>query len=206
MSDEIVFYHNPQSRSQMVHWMLEEVGAPYRAHLMKWETQDAKTPEFLAINPMGKIPVIQHRGATVTETAAIIAYLADAFPQAGLAPEPGSPERGSYYRWLFFAAGCVEPALLDAMSPRGAPANSRAAGYGSYDAVVDTLRQVLGARAWVAGERFSAADLYVAAELGFMSLFGAPRIKGDAVFEAYLARCTDREGYRRANAGPVASA
>ena len=205
MSDEIVFHHNPQSRSRMVHWMLEEVGAPYRVQLVRWEPQDAKTPEFLAINPMGKIPVIQHRGRTVTETAAIIAYLADAFPHAGLAPDPTSPERGPYYRWLFFGAGCVEPALLDAMSRRSAPENSRAAGYGSYDTVVDTLLQVLGAREWVAGDRFSAADLYLASELGFMGLFGAPRIKGDAVFEAYLARCTDREGYRRANAEPVAA-
>ena len=206
MSDEIIFHHNPQSRSRMVHWMLEEVGAPYRVELMKWETQDAKSPEYLAINPMGKIPAIQHRGVVVTETPAIIAYLADAFPQAGLAPARDAPERGPYFRWLFFGAGCIEPAMLDAMTQRGAPSNKMAAGYGSYEDVVGTLRKVLAQTRFVAGERFTAADLYLAAELGFMGMFGAPGIKGDPVLDAYVVRCTDRDAYRRVNAeAPAAS-
>ena len=118
MTDEIVFYHNPQSRARMVHVMLEEVGAPYRIVPISFEKNEHKSPEFLALNPMGKLPTIAHHGIVVTETGAIIAYLADAFPKAGLAPAIGDPKRGAYYRWLFFGAGCFEPALLDKMMKR----------------------------------------------------------------------------------------
>lgn len=199
MTDDVIFYHNPRSRSAMARWMLEEVGAPYRIVDMPWETQATRQPDFLAVNPMGKLPTIQHRGVTVTETAAIVAYLADAFPEAGLAPPAGSPERGAYYRWLFFAAGCVEPAMLDAMTKRPAPENKVAAGYGSYDDVLATLKGLLSSRDYVATDRFTAADLYLGAELNFMGMFNAPGIKGDPVFDAYVARCTDRPAYRRAN-------
>ena len=118
MSDEVVFYHNPRSRAQMAHWMLEEVGAPYRIVPISFEKGEHKSPEFLKVNPMGKLPTIVHRGIVVTETGAIIAYLADAFPAAGLAPAVSDPARGAYYRWLFFGAGCIEPALLDRMMKR----------------------------------------------------------------------------------------
>ena len=118
MTEEIVFYHNPRSRAQMVHWMLEEAGAPYRIVPIDFEKGEHKAPSFLAINPMGKLPTIVHRGVVVTETAAIIAYIADNFPQAGLAPGPEDAQRGAYYRWLFFGAGCFEPALLDKMMKR----------------------------------------------------------------------------------------
>ena len=96
MSDEVVFYHNPRSRAQMAHWMLEEVGAPYRIVPISFEKGEHKSPEFLKINPMGKLPTIVHRGIVVTETGAIIAYLADAFPAAGLAPPVSDPARGAY--------------------------------------------------------------------------------------------------------------
>ena len=200
--DEVVLYYNPQSRARMARWMLEEVGAPYRIELIQWETQDNRKPEFLALNPMGKLPTIEHRGVVVTETAAIIAYLADAFPEAGLAPEQGSPERGPYYRWLFFGSGCIEPAMLDAMGKRGDPANKVAAGYGSYGDVVNTLRSELAKADYLVGGRFTAADLYIAAELGFMAMFGAPGIKGDPVFDAYVARCQSRPAFARANPPP----
>src|SRR5882757_6564464 len=118
MTEEIVFYHNPQSRAQMAHWMLEEADAPYKIMPIDFAKGESRTPEFLAINPMGKLPTIVHRGIVVTETAAIISYIADAFPDAGLAPPPGDPLRGTYYRWLFFGAGCFEPALLDKMMKR----------------------------------------------------------------------------------------
>lgn len=118
MSDEIVFYHNPRSRAQMVHWMLEEAGAPYRIVPIDFERGENRTPAFLAVNPMGRLPAIEHRGQGVTETAAIIAYVADAFPAAGLAPSVDDPLRGPYRRWLFFGADCVEPALIDQMFQR----------------------------------------------------------------------------------------
>lgn len=197
--DEVVLYYNPQSRAAMARWALEEVGAPYRLQALNWDTQDNRKPEFLAINPMGKIPTIQHRGVVVTETAAIIAYLADAFPMAGLAPDRGSPERGPYYRWLFFGAGCIEPAMLDAMTKRGDPQNKVAAGYGSYDDVVGVLRSEIAKADYLVGGRFTAADLYISAELGFMGMFGAPGIKGDPVLDAYVARCQARPAFARAN-------
>src|ERR1700729_2872218 len=109
MSDELVFYTNPMSRGRIARWMLEEVGQPYRTETLDFGTT-MKAPAYLAINPMGKVPAIRHGDTVVTEGAAICAYLADAFPQAGLAPPPGDRLRGPYYRWLFFAAGPVEAA------------------------------------------------------------------------------------------------
>ena len=110
MTDELVFYTNPMSRGRIVRWMLEELGRPYRTELLDFGPA-MKSPDYLAINPMGKVPAILHRGTVVTEAAAICAYLADAFPDAGLVPHPGDPRRGAYYRWMFFAAGPVEAAL-----------------------------------------------------------------------------------------------
>src|SRR5687767_1383493 len=105
---DLKFYTNPMSRGRIIRWMLEEVGQPYDTEILKWETGAAKSPEYLAINPMGKVPTVVHGGVVVTECAAICAYLADAFPQANLAPPPGSKLRGPYYRWLFFGAGPIE--------------------------------------------------------------------------------------------------
>ena len=124
MSDEVVFYSNPMSRGGIVHWMLEELGAPYRYEVVDLEKGEQKTPRFLAINPMGKVPAIVHRGTVVTECAAICAYLADAFPAAKLAPPTDSPARGSYYRWLFFAAACVDAAVVDRAMQRPPPART----------------------------------------------------------------------------------
>lgn len=199
MTDEIIFYHNPQSRSSMAHWMLEEVGAAYRVMPIDWAKADHKAPAYLAINPMGKIPAIVHDGVVVTETAAIIAYLADAFPGAGLMPPAGSPQRGAVYRWLFFGAGCVEPAMLDTLSKRAPPENKMAAGYGSYEDVLATLKGALEKTPYLTGDTFTAADLYVGSSLNWMGMFGAPGIKGDPMFDAYVARCIDRPAYRRAN-------
>src|SRR4029077_16625843 len=123
MSEELVFYSNPMSRGRIVHWMLEEVGAPYRFEVVNLELRDQKKSAYLALNPMGKVPTIVHRGTVVTEAGAICAYLADAFPAAGLAPPTDSPARGTYYRWLFFAGACVEAAVIDRMLSR--PATTR---------------------------------------------------------------------------------
>jgi glutathione S-transferase len=109
VSEKIDFYHNPQSRAVIVHWMLEEAGADYVIRPIDLQKGEHKTPRFRTINPMGKVPTIVVAGTVITETPAIIAWLADAYPQAKLAPPPGSPSRGSYYRWLFFGGSCIEP-------------------------------------------------------------------------------------------------
>jgi len=200
MSDEIVFYHNPRSRAQMAHWMLEEVGAPYRTVIVDFAHGENRKPDFLAINPMGKLPTIVHKGVVVTETAAIIAYLADAFPDASLAPPIGDPNRGAYYRWLFFGAGCFEPALLDKMTSRP-DVDKRMVGYGSYEDVLGALKTTLSQGPYLLGEAFTAADVYVGSEIAWAMSFGAPDLKGDPVFDAYVARITDRPAYKRASAG-----
>jgi len=161
MSDEITFYHNPQSRSQMVHWMLEEAAAPYKIMPIDFAKSEHKAPAFLEINPMGKIPTIVHRGTVVTETAAIIAYLADAFPKAGLAPATDDPRRGAYYRWLFFGAGCFEPALLDTVMKRAPVERKSAVGWGSYEDVLSTLKTALATGPYLLGDEFTAADVYI---------------------------------------------
>src|SRR5690242_9225336 len=140
MADELVFYTNPQSRGLTTHWMLEEIGCPYRMEVKAYGPE-MKAPDYLAVNPMGKVPAIRHGDAVVTEAAAICAYLADVFPQAGLAPPPGDRLRGPYYRWLFFAAGPVEAAVtnraLGFEIPEGP--GRRMAGYGSFGDVMDML-------------------------------------------------------------------
>jgi glutathione S-transferase len=201
MTEEIVFYHNPQSRSQMAHWMLEEAGAPYKIVPIDFAKGENRTPAFLAINPMGKLPTIVHRGTVVTETAAIIAYLADAFPAVGLAPPPGDPLRGAYYRWLFFGAGCIEPALLDKMMNRPPVERKGAVGWGSYEDVMATLKGALAKGPYLLGETFSAADVYVGSELRWAMMFGAPGMKGEKVFEDYVARLSARPAARRLTAG-----
>lgn len=201
MSDEIAFYHNPRSRSQMVHWMLEEAGAPYRIVPIDFEKGEHKTPSFLALNPMGKLPTIVHRDVVVTETAAIIAYIADTFPAAGLAPSPGDALRGAYYRWLFFGAGCFEPALLDRMMNRPEVERKSAVGWGSYEEVVAALKGALATGPWLLGDRFSAADVYVGSEIRFAMMFGAPGLKGEKVFDDYVARLSARPAAQRTAGG-----
>lgn len=182
MTPELVFYTNPQSRGGIVHWMLEEIGVPYTVAVKDYGTS-MKAPDYLAINPMGKVPAIRHGETVVTEAAAICAYLADAFPDAGLAPK--ASERGAYYRWLFFAAGCVEPAIGNhavGWDP-ATPEMQGRCGYGSYDAVVDTLAKAVEGRRYIAGDFFTAADVYVGSMLGWGMQFGM--IDKRPAFEAY---------------------
>jgi glutathione S-transferase len=201
MSDEILFYHNPQSRSQMVHWMLEEAGAAYKIVPIDFAKNEHKSAAFLKINPMGKLPTIVHRGTVVTETAAIIAYLADLFPKAGLAPAIGDPRRGAYYRWLFFGAGCFEPALLDTVMKRAPVERKSAVGWGSYDDVLATLKTALATGPYLLGDSFTAADVYIGSEINFAMMFGGPGLKGEKVFDDYVARLVARPAYTRAMAG-----
>lgn len=196
MADEVVFYHWPQSRARMVHWMLEEIGAPYRVELVNLEKGEHKAPAFLAINPMGKLPTIKHRGTVVTETGAILAYLADEFPAAALAPHIGDPARGAYLRWMFFAAACVDPALIDRMLARPVPEHVGAVGYGRYEHVVDALDKALTPGPYLLGERFTAADLYIGSQIGFGAMTKALELR--PAFQSYLGRVTARPAYKRA--------
>ncbi len=196
MSDELVFYTNPMSRGRIVRWMLEEVGQPYRTELLDFGTT-MKAPAYLAINPMGKVPAIRHGDTVVTEAAAICAYLADAFPQAGLAPAPGSRERGAYYRWLFFGAGPVESAVTNkTMGFQIPPERAGAVGYGSLDAVINTLEGVVSRGDYLVGDRFTAADLYVGSQLGWGMQFGT--IEKRPAFERYVGRIFHRPAAIRA--------
>jgi glutathione S-transferase len=196
MADDLVLYTNPMSRGRIARWMLEEVGQPYRAEVLDFATT-MKTPEYLALNPMGKVPTLKHGDVVVTECAAVCAYLADAFPQAGLAPAPSDPTRGAYYRWLFFGAGPIEAAVTNkALGFVVPPGRGGMAGYGSYERVMDTLEDALSRLEYLAGERFSAADLYVGSQLGWGMMFGS--IEKRPAFEAYVARLDARPAAVRA--------
>ncbi len=196
MSDELVFYTNPMSRGRIVRWMLEEVGAPYRTEILDYGTT-MKAPDYLAINPMGKVPAVRHGDTVVTECAAICAYLADAFPEAGLAPPP--ERRGPYYRWLFFAAGPLEMAVTNqALGVEVPPEREAMAGYGNLARVLDTLEHAVSGDGFIAGERFSAADVYVGSQIGWGMEFGT--IERRPAFEKYWARLEPREARRRAAA------
>lgn len=196
MSDELVFYGNPRSRAQMVQFMLEELGVPYRFELIDFDSGENRKPDYMAVNPMGKVPAITHRGVTVTETGAIIAYLADAFPEKGLAPTLDDPRRGTWLRWLFFGAGVFEPALLDTMLKRP-EAPKMTAGYGSYPDALAALDTMLEPGPWILGDRFSAADVYIGAELAWASMFGAPGLSERPKIAVYIERIKERPAYQR---------
>ncbi|MCB9552242.1 MAG: glutathione S-transferase family protein [Myxococcales bacterium] len=190
----VKLYTNPQSRGQIAHWMLEETGVPYEVELLDLSRGEHKTPDYLRINPMGKVPAIVHRGVVVTECAAICAYLADAFPEAGLAPAIDDPARGTYYRWLFFAAGPVEMAVTDKSLGRTAERPGML-GYGTYKDTLDTLEAALARGPWLLGDRFSAADVYVGAHIGWGLYFGG--IEKRDVFVAYHERLNARPAAKR---------
>ncbi|WP_275288999.1 glutathione S-transferase family protein [Halomonas elongata] len=193
MPETLVFYTNPLSRSSIVHWMLEEVGADYRMEVQ--EFGDAmKSPAYLAINPMGKVPAIRHGDVVVTEAAAICAYLADAFPEAGLAPAPA--ERGDYYRWLFFAAGPLEAAVsLKGCGFQPTPEQERMLGFGRLERVIETLERAVDGKGYIAGNRFSAADVYVGSHLSWGMQFGT--IEKRPAFETYCRGLEARPASRR---------
>jgi glutathione S-transferase len=198
MADKLVFYHNPMSRGRIVHWMLEEVGAPYETKPIDLKKREQKAPAYLAINPMGKIPTIVHGDTVVTETAAICAYLADAFPRAGLAPPLGDHARGTYYRWLFFGASCVEPALFDKAMGRPPVEREGMLAYGNYESVLGALEKALEPGPWILGERFSAADVYVGAQVGWG--LSMKSLEPRPAFQQYGERCAQRPAFKRTQA------
>lgn len=197
-SDEIVFYTNPMSRGRIARWMLEEIGQPYRTVVLEYGTT-MKAPEYLAINPMGKVPTVTHRGVVVTECAAICTWLADAFPGAGLAPALDDPARGPYLRWMFFGAGPLEAAVTAKALGLLAPADKAAmASYGSFDQVVDTLEYAVATSGgpWLLGDRFSALDVYLGSQIGWGLQFKS--LPDRDVFNGYAARLFQRPAAVRA--------
>jgi glutathione S-transferase len=194
MSDELIFYTNPRSRGRIVRWMLEEIGAPYRTEVLEYGTT-MKSAAYLAVNPMGKVPAIVHRGQVVTEAAAICAYLADAFPEARLAPPPGN--RAGYYRWLFYFAGAVEAAVVNrTLGVQVPPDRERMVGYGTFDAVMNAVEQAVTAGPWIAGDSFTAADVYCGSHIGWGLQFGS--MDKRPAFEAYWSRLVVRPAWRKA--------
>ena len=185
MSNDLVLYTHPMSRGRTIRWVLDEIGQPYGTELLDYAST-IKGADYLAINPMGKVPALKHGDTVVTEAAAILTYLADAFPQAGLAPAPASVERGAYYRWIFFAAGPLESAMIArAFGFDAQGEQQRTAGWGSYDLAIDTVEAAVAGRQFIAGDRFSAADIYISATLGWgLQTGGVPQ---RAAFTDYVA-------------------
>jgi glutathione S-transferase len=196
MADELILYTNPMSRGRIARWMLEEVGQPYRAEILEF-ARSMKAPEYLAINPMGKVPAVRHGDTIVTETAAICAYLADAFPETALAPPPGSRLRGPYYRWLFFGAGPIEAANTNKALRLVVPAERTVmVGYGTQEEVLSALEDRLSGSEYIAGDRFTAADVYVGSHIGSGMAFGM--IDKRPAFERYWGLVSARPAAQRA--------
>jgi glutathione S-transferase len=193
MADEIVFYMNPQSRAAMTHWMLEEIGCPYRTEVMSYGPQ-MKSPEYLAINPMGKVPAIKHGNTVVTETGAILSYLADLFPESKLAPPVG--KRGDYYRWMYFVAGPCEAAMSNKSAGWDpAPEMQPRFGYGSYQRTIDAIADAVEGKKFIAADHFTAADLYVASFLNFGMMFNV--VEKRPAFEASVKPHIERPAFLR---------
>ncbi len=195
-SSPITFYTNPMSRGQIARWALHEAGADYDQKIIAYDGE-MKSADYLAINPMGKVPAIVHNGKIVTECAAICAYLADTFPDAGLAPT--SEERADYFRWLFFAAGPIEQAVMDRnleLSPTAE--QERSAGYGSYDRAMDVLDEMLQSRQYVCGDRFTMADVYVGSQVDWGLQFKSFPERDS--FVAYAERLRSRNIYKESKA------
>jgi glutathione S-transferase len=198
MPDEtITFYHAAPSRSAIVHWMLEEVGAPFRIELLDLSKREQKRPQYLAVNPMGKVPAIVHLGVVITEVAAICVYLADAFPAAGLAPAIKDPGRGTYLRWALFEAASLEPAIIDRMLERP-PGRPGALGYGDFDTTMDVVARAVTPGPYLPDTRFSAADVLIGSALRWGMMVGCVPQRPEVT--AYVERLTARPALQRAQA------
>ncbi len=193
---EIVFYTNPESRGCIVRRMLEELGVPYTTKVLSYNG-DMKTSEYLKINPLGKVPALKHGDLVVTEAAAICAYLADRFPEKNLAPSLDSPERGTYYRWLFFAAGPVEMATSAKACGWDLNENQQMVGSGTHKDVVEALELAISNGPYICGEQFTAADVYVGSHISWGMQFKT--LEERPSFKAYVDRIDARPGIKRAD-------
>lgn len=197
----LTLYTNPRSRGSIARWMLEEVGRPYDVVPLDYGPA-MQAPGFLALNPMGKVPVLTHGDAVITETAAICTYLADTFPETGLMPE----DRARFYRWMFFAAGPMEHAVANRALAVDVPEAKRGfVGYGTFDRMFATLQaHVAGCDAFLAGPQFSALDVYMGNQIGWGLMFGT--LPADPALTAYWDRVKDRPARARAIAADAALA
>jgi glutathione S-transferase len=195
---KLTLYHAAPSRSSIAHWMLEELGEPYDIHLLSMQRGENRAPEYLAVNPIGKVPALRHGDVVVTEAAAICAYLADEFPRAKLNVPVGDPRRGPYLKWLFFGPSCMEPAVTDRAFPRKEEARRSMLGYGDFDTVVEVVAKAVAAGPYILGEQFTAADVVIGSGLRWGMAFKLlpPRPE----FVAYTARLAERPALRRAEA------
>jgi glutathione S-transferase len=190
-------YWCPRTRSFTALWLMEETGQPYERVRIDISQGAQKTPEYLAINPMGKVPALQDGYATLAEAAAICAYVAERYPQANLAPPPGDPKRAKYLYWLFFGPGCVEPAMVQVSTK--IEMNPVAAGWGDAQRVFDVLDAALTTGPWLLGETFSAADILIGSGLNFaVRLFKIAPSR--PAFERYIDACAARPAFQRASA------
>ena len=194
----LTLYHASPSRSSIVLWMLEELGQPYDIKLLRLSEGDNMKPDYLAINPMGKVPALKHGDTVITEGAAICTYLADEFPQAKLAIPIGTPRRGVYLKWLFFGPSCIEPAVIDRAAPRKEPARRGMLGYGDFDTVMNVVAKAVEQGPWLMGEQFTAADVIVGANIRWGMMF--KMIPERKEFSDYASRIAARPAAQRAEA------
>ena len=193
----IDFYTNAMSRGRIAHWMLEELGEPYTTHWVEYG-EAMKSAEYLGINPMGKVPALVHDGATITECAAIVTYLAAVFPEKGLIPS--QPEAlADFYRWMFFAAGPVEQATTSkSMDWEVTEKNRPMLGFGCLDDTLNAVEAALADGPWICDEQFTAADVYLGSQVLWGMQFGT--MEKRPVFEQYAQRCRARPAWQRADA------
>jgi glutathione S-transferase len=194
---DLTLYHASPSRSSVVLWMLEELGEPYDIRLLSLSAGDNLKPDYLAVNPMGKVPALSHTGTIITEVAAICTYLADAFPQKKLNVPVGTPERGVYLKWLFFAPGCLEPAVVDRAAPRKDPPRRAMLGYGDFDTTMNVIAKAVAQGPWLMGEQFTAADVVIGANIRWATIFKL--IPERKEFVDYAARIAARPAAQRAD-------
>ncbi len=193
---QLTLYHATPSRSSVVLWMLEELGQPYDVKLLSLKAGDNRKPDFLAVNPMGKVPTLTHGDTAITESAAICTYLADAFPQAKLNIPVGTPQRGVYLKWLFFGPSCIEPSIMDRAFPRKEEAPLSARGHGDFDTVMDVVAGAVAKGPYIMGGQFTAADVVIGSGLRWGMLFKL--IPERPEFTAYVARLNARPAAKRA--------
>lgn len=195
---DLTLYHATPSRSSVVLWMLEEIGEPYDIHLLSLGAGDNLKPDYLAVNPMGKVPALSHNGTIITEVAAICTYLADAFPHKKLNVPIGTPRRGVYLKWLFFGPGCLEPAVVDCAAPRKDPPRRAMLGYGDFDTTMNVIAKAVEKGPWLMGEQFTAADVVIGANIRWGTIFKL--IPERKEFLDYAARIAARSAAQRAEA------
>jgi glutathione S-transferase len=194
---KLTLYHAAPSRSSIVHWMLEEVGEPYDIHLISFKKGENLRPEYLAVNPMGKVPALKHGDSVITEAAAICTYLADAFPQTKLNVPVGDPRRGVYLKWLFFGPSCLEPAITERAFPRREAPPRAALGFGDFDTVMNVLAKAVGAASpHLLGDEFTAADVVIGSGLRWGTMFKLLPERPE--FAAYIAHLNKRPALKRA--------